>query len=263
MLTNRQVPMRHVLVLATRNRNKIQELCELLTGLPLTIKQADEFVGMPDVVEDGETLEANALKKARETAAFTGEMSLADDTGLLVDALARAPGVYSSRYAGEGATYEDNCHKLLRELAAIGALRPEQRRARFETVVAIVDPRPVMPTVGPRPAPATVAVPPTVETPDPRPDTSSAGATCPSRARGGRPFELLARGAVAGEILLEARGHGGFGYDPIFLVPERGRTLAEMTVTEKNELSHRAMAVRGAWELLQRYLTGGRTPFDP
>ena len=129
--------MIHELVLATRNRHKIEELVALLSGLGITIHTLDEFPDAPNVVEDGGTCEANAVKKARAIAEFTGLPAVADDTGLEVDALDGRPGVYAARYAGEGATYEDNCRKLLQELSGV----PHERRtARFLTVAAIALP---------------------------------------------------------------------------------------------------------------------------
>src|SRR5215510_6384359 len=104
------------LVLATRNRDKGKELATLLANVGIRIKTLDEFPGAPDVIEDGETCEANAVKKARAIAEATGLPAVADDTGLEVDALGGRPGVFAARYAGEGATYEDNWRKLLNEL---------------------------------------------------------------------------------------------------------------------------------------------------
>ncbi len=125
------------LVLATRNRHKVEELVALLGGLGIRIRTLDEFPHAPEVVEDGVTCEANAVKKARAIAEFTGLPAVADDTGLEVDALGGRPGVYAARYAGEGATYEDNCQKLLQELAGVPR---ERRTARFLTVAAIALP---------------------------------------------------------------------------------------------------------------------------
>jgi XTP/dITP diphosphohydrolase len=125
------------LVLATRNRHKGEELVALLGDLGITIRTLDEFPNAPDVVEDGDTCEANAVKKARAIAEFTGLPAVADDTGLEVDALGGRPGIYAARYAGEDATYEDNCRKLLRELMGVPR---EQRTARFLTVAAIAFP---------------------------------------------------------------------------------------------------------------------------
>ena len=125
------------IVLATRNRHKGVELAALLGDLGIRIRTMDEFPGVPDVVEDGATCEANAVKKAREVATATGLPAVADDTGLEVDALGGRPGVYAARYAGEDATYEDNCRKLLEELSGVPH---DKRTARFITVAAIALP---------------------------------------------------------------------------------------------------------------------------
>lgn len=204
---------KRVLVLATRNRHKVEELADLFDDLPVRVVSAADLPGVPDVVEDGETLEANALKKAREVAVAVGEMCLADDTGLFVEALDGAPGVYAARYAGPEATYADNCRRLLLELEGV----PEERRgAYFATVMAFVDPR----------------------------------------APGG-PVERTVEGRVEGRILTASRGEGGFGYDPVFLLPDHGQTLAEMSLNEKNQISHRALAARRMHDVLSEYLTGG------
>jgi XTP/dITP diphosphohydrolase len=125
------------IVLATRNQHKKQELVALLGGLDVTIRTLDDFPEAPDVVEDGDTCEANALKKAVEIARYTGLPAVADDTGLEVDALGGRPGVFAARYAGEQASYEDNCRKLLQELRGVP---PAERGARFVTVAAIAFP---------------------------------------------------------------------------------------------------------------------------
>jgi len=190
------------LVLATRNHNKVIELVALLSDLGITIRTLDEFLDAPDVVEDGDTCEANAVKKARVIAEFTGLPAVADDTGLEVDALGGRPGVYAARYAGEDATYEDNCRKLLRELMGVPR---EQRTARFLTVAAIA-----LPSDGIR----------------------------------------VARGTVEGVIAEEACGTLGFGYDPVFQIPELGMTLAQLSVDQKNTISHRAKAFAKVREML-------------
>jgi XTP/dITP diphosphohydrolase len=123
-------------ILATRNQDKIKEIRQLLSGLDLKIRTLHEFPGSPEVVEDGSTLEENALKKASEIATYTGLTAIADDTGLEVDLLNGAPGVFSSRFSGENATYGDNVEKLLSELQGVPL---EKRSARFRCVVAIVD----------------------------------------------------------------------------------------------------------------------------
>lgn len=190
------------LVLATRNRNKVIELVALLGDLGITIRTLDEFPDAPDVVEDGDTCEANAVKKARAIAESTGLPAVADDTGLEVDALGGRPGVYAARYAGEDATYEDNCRKLLLELTGVPR---EQRTARFLTVAAIA-----LPSDGIR----------------------------------------VAQGTLEGVIAEEASGTLGFGYDPVFLIPELGKTLAQLPADQKNTISHRAKAFAKVREML-------------
>jgi XTP/dITP diphosphohydrolase len=192
------------LVLATRNRHKGEELAALLGGLGITIRTLDEFPDAPEVVEDGDTCEANAIKKARVIAEFTGLPAVADDTGLEVDALGGRPGVYAARYAGEDATYDDNCRKLLLELKGVPR---ERRTARFLTVAAIA-----LPSDGIR----------------------------------------VAQGILEGEIAAEASGTLGFGYDPVFLIPELGKTLAELSADQKNAISHRAKAFTQAKVLLRK-----------
>lgn len=124
------------LVLASGNKDKIKELRETLKPLGIELLSTYDYPELEEVVEDQETLEGNALKKARHTARHTNLPSVSDDTGLEVDALDGAPGVYSARYAGEEATYRDNLQKLLNELESV----PEENRtARFRTVVAFVD----------------------------------------------------------------------------------------------------------------------------
>lgn len=182
------------IVLATRNPDKGRELGALLGGLGIRIRTLADFPSAPEVVEDGTTCEANAIKKAREIARATGVPAVADDTGLEVDALGGRPGVYAARYAGEHATYEDNCRKLLLELAGVPR---SKRTARFLTVAAIAFPSGDV---------------------------------------------HVTQGSLEGLIAEQPLGDRGFGYDPVFLVPEFNRTLAQLTAEEKNRMSHRARA---------------------
>ena len=191
------------LVLGTGNRHKAKEIQALLADLPLQIHTLADFPDIPEVIEDGDTCQANAIKKARETAMLTGHWTLADDTGLEVKALGGRPGVYAARYAGANATYTDNCRKLLTEMAGISA---DQRGARFVTVMALSDPQGNVEVV---------------------------------------------EGVLSGNITETFYGSQGFGYDPIFSVAEVGKTLAEMSLTEKNQISHRARALQQAKELLK------------
>ncbi len=185
--------------LATNNKHKIEEMKALLSGFDVV--SANDISNVPKTIEDQPTLEGNALKKAREAFHTTGMLSLADDTGLEVYYLALKPGVYSARFAGEQATYQDNCAKLLHELNGVPARR---RNARFRTVVAIV----------------------------------------------GKNLEEVFEGRVEGDILESQRGEGGFGYDPLFVPRGHQKTYAEMTLKEKNSLSHRALALQKAAEQL-------------
>lgn len=123
------------IVLATQNRHKAEEFRGLLAGIGLEVRTLDEFPGIGEIVEDASTLEGNALKKARAVFRHTGIAALADDTGLEVRYLNDAPGVYSSRYAGPGATYADNVRKLLEEMRGVP---PRRRGARFRCVLALV-----------------------------------------------------------------------------------------------------------------------------
>jgi len=129
--------MTQIVVLATRNKHKLKEILELLPGLKLEMRTLNDFPGAPEVVEDGDTLEENASKKAKSAALFCGLWALADDTGLEVDALSGAPGVYSARYAGPDCSYSDNNLKLL---AALAGLSPEKRKAHFCCVMALSSP---------------------------------------------------------------------------------------------------------------------------
>ena len=123
------------LILATNNKHKVAEITAILSGMPLTVVPVSQFPGIPEVVEDGETLEENAVKKARTIALATGQWSLADDTGLEVDFLDGAPGVYSARWAGPGCTYDDNNNKLTHALTGVSR---ERRTAQFRCVICLL-----------------------------------------------------------------------------------------------------------------------------
>ncbi len=194
------------IVLATRNRGKIREFKFLLRQIPLNILTLDDFPEVPEVQETGETFFDNAFKKAYEIATSLGMITLADDSGLEVDALGGAPGVYSARYAGDKATDEENYLKLLKELKGVPL---ERRTARFRCVIVVCDPH---------------------------------GAW------------LKAEGVWEGLISFSPRGRYGFGYDPVFLIPDLGKTAAEIPPKFKNQLSHRANALRELIELLPTFL---------
>jgi XTP/dITP diphosphohydrolase len=184
------------LVLATNNEDKIREIRHLLDDLPVTILTRDDFLDFPDIEETGTTLEQNALLKAGGIAQFTDLPALADDSGLEVDALDGAPGVYSSRYAGENVTYADNNRKLLRELQGVPQ---DKRTARFRCVIAI-------------------------DWADGTTDTVD--------------------GVAEGIITEDVADGNGFGYDPIFYHTESGKRFSEMTLEEKNRVSHRGKALQ-------------------
>ena len=190
------------LLIATGNQGKLKEIRRLLEGAPIEIVGLDQLTNPPEVVEDGATFTANARKKAQEMASFSGYLTLADDSGLVVDALNGAPGVYSARYAGEQGDDTANNNKLLANMATIA---DERRRAAFHCVVALA-------------------------WPDGRCETYD--------------------GQVSGLIMREARGDGGFGYDPLFIVPEYGKTMAELPLEIKNRISHRGTALRKVIPLL-------------
>ncbi len=184
-------------VVASRNRHKVHEIRELIADLDLQLIGIDELAPDSPLVEDEDTFEGNALAKARQAAAATGLPALADDSGLEVDALGGAPGVYSARYAGEPSDDAANNAKLL---SVLNGVPPERRTARYRCVAAFLDP--------------------------------SSGRS------------LTAAGSCEGLVLEHPRGQGGFGYDPLFLVPALGKTMAEIDLAEKNRLSHRAAAFR-------------------
>ena len=203
------------LVFATRNPGKLVELRQLLPEIEvLDIDEAARRIGraIPEVEEDARTFAGNAIKKAREVSATTELPSLADDSGLEVDALGGAPGVWSARYAGAGANAAANNAKLL---AALGGVRPERRTARFHAVLALAD------------------------------------------VAGPLGDEIISsRGVCEGLILDAPRGTGGFGYDPLFLLPDRGQTMAELGAELKGEVSHRARAMHAIKPRLLAYLAG-------
>jgi len=217
------------LVIATHNKDKVKEIKHILAGLDVDVLTLDDFPGAPETVEDGETLEANALKKAREIREFTGASALSDDTGLFVDALGGAPGIYAARYAGDDATYADNCNKLLDEMSGVP---DDQRAVRFRTVIALA----LSPRDSKRVAEYLAANP-----------EKSVGV---SQGTGRDADALISEGILPGRITRKPRGTSGFGYDPVFEVIEGGKTLAELTADEKNAMSHRYRALVEMRELL-------------
>ena len=192
------------LILATSNKDKAREIAEILDGTPFVVTTMKEEGFDPDIVEDGKTFEENALIKARAVHALAeGAYVMADDSGLCIDALDGAPGIYSARFCGEDSTYPEKFAKIFEMLKDV----PEEKRtAKFVCSIAVV-----------------------------RPDGS----------------EFTVRGEVCGVLHEKPMGDGGFGYDPIFYVPEFGMTTAQMTKEQKNSISHRGKASRAMAEKLK------------
>jgi XTP/dITP diphosphohydrolase len=194
------------LLIATRNPGKLREYAAIYAHLPLCLTSlSDEGIGST-VRETGKSYRANAILKAEAYVAESGLLTIADDSGLEVDALEGDPGVRSSRYAGEGASDEDRCRLLLDNL---GGVPWEERTARFRCVVAIAIP--------------------------------------------GEEIRCT-EGTCEGIITFEPKGIHGFGYDPIFFLPDYGCTMAELPAEVKNRISHRAKAARAARPLLEQFL---------
>jgi len=197
-----------VLLIATNNQGKVKELQDLLNTTGIELITPAQINLELDVIEDGHTYAENAIKKAMAFAQASGLISLADDSGLEVDALDGAPGLYSARYGssnGEKLSDKDRRAYLIHNLQN----KPRPWMARFHATIAVAIPN---------------------------------GET------------YLAEGFCEGEIIPEERGTGGFGYDPIFLLSELGKTIAELSMEEKNRLSHRARAVMKAKDVLSKIL---------
>lgn len=191
------------ILLATQNRGKVKELQDLLSGEDIEVLSLGDLDHWEEVEETGLSFAENAAVKARIAAQRTGLVSLADDSGLEVDALQGAPGVYSARYAGEPKDDEKNNDKLLKELEGV----PEElRTGRFRCALVVASPS---------------------------------------------GEEFLTEGIVEGRILTERRGKEGFGYDPLFYLPDFCRTMAQLNLSQKNKISHRAQAFRQVVPILK------------
>jgi len=195
------------LVLATGNLGKVKELSDMLSSLNIEVVPQSEF-NVPEVAETGTTFVENAIIKARHAAKITGLPVIADDSGLEVDALNGAPGIYSARFAGTDASDKDNLLKLLSELKDV----PEEKRtARFWCVLVLM-------------------------------------------RHADDPTPLICQGFWEGKITTEPSGENGFGYDPVFYVPEKNTTSAQLDKATKNTLSHRGKALKQLLALLQNKL---------
>jgi len=196
----------NTIVLATQNRNKREELQEALSEFTVKILSLNDFPFIGEIEEVGKTLLENSMIKSKTVHNLTQLPVIADDTGLEVEALNGAPGIYSARYAGEDVTYEDNVNKLLAEMENIPL---ENRKAQFRTVISFVD----------------------------------------------KDRELWTEGRIKGIIGESAKGKNGFGYDPVFFVPELEKTFSELSIGEKNRISHRGLAMKKFRILLREYIS--------
>ncbi len=185
--------MVEIIVLATNNKNKVDEFNSILKGFKVEIRSLSDFGPIPEAVEDGDTFDENAYKKAHHVSRILGLPAISDDSGLVVDSIAGAPGVHSARYAGEEASDDENIDKLLKEMKHV-----TDRKAFFQCVLSIAVPS------GPA---------------------------------------LTYEGRCDGSITRERAGKGGFGYDPVFYVDDFNKTFAELSMEEKNTISHRGKAL--------------------
>ncbi|HHY23216.1 MAG TPA: XTP/dITP diphosphatase [Clostridiaceae bacterium] len=195
--------MRNIIV-ATKNKGKYHEIKEILTDMPFNVLSMEDMNLDIDIVENGNTFEENSLIKAREVCKLTGDIVIADDSGLEIDYLNGRPGIHSSRFGGENTTDEERNRKLLTILEKVPF---EKRKARFVCVIAVVYPE-------------------------------------------GNYFTV--KGTCDGYIDFEPKGKNGFGYDPIFYVPEYDMTTAQMEPKEKHKISHRGKALKLMIEELKR-----------
>jgi XTP/dITP diphosphohydrolase len=188
--------LRLTLLVGTKNRGKLVEIQRILSGLDLDLLPLTDLTQAPDVVEDGLTYRDNAVKKAQTIAAWSGQLTLADDSGLEVAALGGQPGVYTARFGGPGLSSRERCLYLLERLRGVPA---GQRQAVFRCVAVLMNPAGRM---------------------------------------------TVREGQCPGMIGHDLRGEEGFGYDPLFWLPEHGCTFAELSSEQKDASSHRAQAMR-------------------
>ena len=194
------------LVVATKNEGKLSEIIHLLEGLCIRVMSLKDYPEIGEIAEDGETFLENARKKARTVFLKTGKWLLADDSGLVVEALNGEPGVHSARYAGKQGDYEANNRKLLHEMRGV----PDGRRQAYFTCTMVLI------------------------------------------APDGKEWDIEEH--CNGVIARELKGSGGFGFDPLFYLPDRGLTMAELSIEEKNKISHRGKALRHMRKILEGIL---------
>ncbi len=183
----------------------MREIRSVLKGLGFQIRGLMDFADVPEMEEDGRSFAENGLKKARFYSQFFGKLTIADDSGLEVDALGGAPGIYSARYAGKRASDEKNRKKLLRELEGVPI---SKRRAAFKCVIAMASPE---------------------------------------------GWEVVTEGSCGGRIGFKEIGSRGFGYDPIFILPQYRKTMAQLSLKEKNRVSHRGKALGKLRKIITKF----------
>ncbi|QCX33083.1 XTP/dITP diphosphatase [Caloramator sp. E03] len=191
------------IIIASNNRHKVEEIKNILKDYNIEILSLKDAGIELEVEENGKTFEENAYIKAKAVVDLTGIAAIGDDSGLEVEALNGAPGIYSARFAGEQGNYKKNNEKLLHLMKDVPL---EKRGARFVTVIALLTPE---------------------------------------------GDKIFARGEIKGIIGFEEKGCNGFGYDPLFIVPELNKTFAQLSSEEKNKISHRARALHDLKEKLQ------------
>jgi len=199
-------PMKHELVVATKNKKKLEEIKEILKGLNLKILSLTDYPKVPRIIENGKTFRENAIKKAVQIARFTKKLTLGEDSGLCVDILGGKPGVYSSRFAGKDKSDPKNNLKLLKLLEG---LPRNKRKAHYYCAVALADKDGLVAVV---------------------------------------------EGECSGYIGFVLKGHFGFGYDPLFVLPEYQKTFAQLGPAIKHKMSHRFRALQKTKPILATYL---------
>jgi len=198
------------IIVATKNKGKLIEIRDLLKDLRVDVSSLEDYPDIPEIVEDKDSFLENSRKKSSVVTKATGKWSLADDSGLVVDALNGAPGIRSARYAGKQGDHAANNRKLLEEMREV----PDgKRRARFVCAMVITSPD-------------------------------------------GTQWDI--EESCEGEILRELKGSGGFGYDPLFFIPDKGFTMAELPLNEKNKISHRGKALRHMKEIIKKAVSGNQ-----